>query len=143
MNFLQALNSDISVLIVCNKTGGTIKGDKKTIGELVEVGRRYGMECGKTGHENLKTIIRRSDYGRPKATGECGMRVFQIFSSLDVKRYAREIKFRMTMAKAAFSKKKTIFTSKLDSDVRKKLFKWYIWSIFMVLKLGLFGKYIS
>jgi len=26
MHFLQAINSDISVLIVCNKTGGTIKG---------------------------------------------------------------------------------------------------------------------
>ena len=27
MQFLQAINSDLSVLIVCNKTGGTIKGD--------------------------------------------------------------------------------------------------------------------
>jgi len=31
MHFLQAINSDISVLIVCNKTGGTIKGDIKII----------------------------------------------------------------------------------------------------------------
>ena len=31
MHFLQAINSDLSVLIVCNKTGGTIKGDKKYI----------------------------------------------------------------------------------------------------------------
>ena len=29
MHFLQAIKSDLSVLIVCNKTGGTIKGDKK------------------------------------------------------------------------------------------------------------------
>jgi hypothetical protein len=29
MHFLQAINSDISVLIVCNTTGGTIKGDIK------------------------------------------------------------------------------------------------------------------
>ena len=29
MHFLQSINSDISVLIVCNKTGGTIKGDIK------------------------------------------------------------------------------------------------------------------
>jgi len=57
-----------------------------------------------------------------------------------VKRYAREIKFRMAMAKAAFNRKKTIFTSRLDSDVRKKPLKCYIWSIFMVLKLGHFGK---
>ena len=26
MHFLQAINSDLSVLIVCNKTGGKIKG---------------------------------------------------------------------------------------------------------------------
>ena len=31
MYFLQAINSDISVIIVCNKTGGTIKGDKKNL----------------------------------------------------------------------------------------------------------------
>jgi len=30
MHFLQAINSDLSVLIVCNKTGGT-KGDIKKI----------------------------------------------------------------------------------------------------------------
>ena len=29
MHFLKAIISDLSVLIVCNKTGGTIKGDKK------------------------------------------------------------------------------------------------------------------
>ena len=29
MHFLQAINSDLNVLIVCNKTGGTIKGDIK------------------------------------------------------------------------------------------------------------------
>ena len=29
MHFLQAINSDQSVLTVCNKTGGTIKGDIK------------------------------------------------------------------------------------------------------------------
>ena len=41
MHFLQAINSDISVLIVCNKTGGTIKGDiKKTVGgNIASAGR--------------------------------------------------------------------------------------------------------
>jgi hypothetical protein len=33
------------------------------------------------------------------------------------------------MAKAAFNKKKTLFTSKLDLNLRKKLVKCYIWSI--------------
>jgi hypothetical protein len=95
---------------------------------------------GKTGHENLKTIVRRADYGRPKTTGEGGMRVFQLFSYLDVKQHAREIKFRMAITKTAFNKMKTIFTNKLDSNVRKKLLKCYIWSIFKILKLGHFGK---
>jgi len=40
-----------------------------------------------------------------------------------------EIKSRIAMAKAAFSKKKTLFTSKLDLNLRKKLIKCYIWSI--------------
>ena len=33
------------------------------------------------------------------------------------------------MAKAAFSKKKALFTSTLDLELRKKLVKCYIWSI--------------
>jgi hypothetical protein len=43
-------------------------------------------------------------------------------------RCTREIKVRIAMAKAAFNKK-TIFTSKLDLELRKKLVKCYIWSI--------------
>ena len=33
------------------------------------------------------------------------------------------------MVKVAFNKKKTLFTSKLDLDLRKKLVKCYIWSM--------------
>jgi hypothetical protein len=33
------------------------------------------------------------------------------------------------MAKAEFNKKKNIFTSKLDLNLRKKLVKCYIWSV--------------
>jgi len=40
-----------------------------------------------------------------------------------------EIKSKIAMAKAAFSKKKTLFTSKLDFNLRKKLIKCYIWSM--------------
>jgi len=43
-------------------------------------------------------------------------------------RCTREIKSRIAMAKAAFSKK-TPFTSKLDLILRKKLIKCYIWSM--------------
>jgi len=44
-------------------------------------------------------------------------------------RCTREIKSRIAMAKTAFSKKKTLFTSKLDLNLRKKLIKCYIWSM--------------
>jgi len=46
MHFLQAINSDLSVLIVCNKTGGTIKGDIKKIFQLtISSLQQYGATC--------------------------------------------------------------------------------------------------
>jgi hypothetical protein len=44
-------------------------------------------------------------------------------------RCTREIKARIGMTKAAFNRKKTLFTSKLDLELMKKLVKCYIWSI--------------
>jgi len=40
-----------------------------------------------------------------------------------------EIKCRIAMAKAAFNKKRTLFTRTLDLELRKKLVKCYVWSI--------------
>jgi len=40
-----------------------------------------------------------------------------------------EIKCRIAMAKTAFNKKKTLFTSTLDLELGKKLVKCYVWSI--------------
>jgi hypothetical protein len=40
-----------------------------------------------------------------------------------------EIKCRISMAKAAFNKKRALFTSTLDLELSKKLVKCYIWSI--------------
>jgi hypothetical protein len=57
------------------------------------------------------------------------------------KGYLQEIKSRVAMAIATF-KKKNLFTSTLDLNLRKKLAKCYIWSVVcMVLKLGQFGKF--
>jgi len=42
------------------------------------------------------------------------------------------------MAKAAFNRKRALYTSTLDFELRKKLVKCCIWS--MVLKLGRFGQ---
>jgi len=40
-----------------------------------------------------------------------------------------EIKCRIAMAKATFNKKRALFTSALDLELRKKLLKCYIWGI--------------
>jgi hypothetical protein len=42
--------------------------------------------------------------------------------------YTHGIRFRIDMAKAAFRKKKKLFTSKLELNLRKKLIKCCIWS---------------
>jgi hypothetical protein len=42
---------------------------------------------------------------------------------------ACEIKSWIAMAEAAFNKKRALFTSKMDLELRKKLVKCYIWSI--------------
>jgi endonuclease III-like uncharacterized protein len=44
-------------------------------------------------------------------------------------RWTRKIRHRIHKARAAFSKKKTFFTNKLDLNLRKKVVKCCIWSI--------------
>jgi hypothetical protein len=44
-------------------------------------------------------------------------------------RCTRETKSRIAIAKETFNNMKTLFTSKLDLNLRKKLVKCYIWSI--------------
>jgi hypothetical protein len=44
-------------------------------------------------------------------------------------RYTCEIKCSISMTKATFNKKMTLFTSTLDLELRKKLVKCYVWSI--------------
>jgi hypothetical protein len=57
----------------------------------------------------------------------------EYFSFLDsMKTHARsaqEIKSRLVMTKVAFNEKKSLFTSKLDLNLRKKQADCYIWSI--------------
>ena len=44
-------------------------------------------------------------------------------------RCTREIKYRIVILKAALNRKKTLFISKLELHLRKKLEKCYIWGI--------------
>ena len=52
-----------------------------------------------------------------------------VISASSSRRCTCEIKCRIAMAKAAFNKKRTLFTSTLDLELRKKLVKCYVWSI--------------
>jgi hypothetical protein len=102
------------------------------IHKLIEIGRCYGMEINvekSKSNENFKTTIPSKNYDRPKTTRECG-----IFSYLDSiltndGRCTCKIKCRIGMAKAAFNKKRVLFTSTLDLKMRKKLVKCDIWNI--------------
>ena len=77
-------------------------------------------------NENFKTAIPSNNYDRPKQLEnvEC----FKYLGSLLTNdgRCTCEIKSTIAMAKAAFSKKKTLFASKLDLNLKKKLIKCYI-----------------
>jgi hypothetical protein len=54
-----------------------------------------------------------------------------------------KIESRIAMPKTAFNKKKNLFASKLDLNLRKKLVNYYILSIdYMVLKIGHIGEWI-
>jgi hypothetical protein len=44
-------------------------------------------------------------------------------------KHTQEIKHRIVLAKAALSKKKAFFTSKLDLDLMKKLLRCYFWNV--------------
>jgi hypothetical protein len=84
-------------------------------------------ECGKNEiNENIETTIPSKNYDRPKTTRE-----FESFKYLariltNDERYTCKIKCRIAMVKAAFNKKRTLFTKTLDLELRKKLVKCYI-----------------
>ena len=88
-----------------------------------------GNECGKNkSNENFKTTIPSKTYERQKKLEN--VESFKYLGSILTNdgRCTCEIKCRIAMAKAAFNKKRALFTSTLDLELRKKLVKCYIWS---------------
>ena len=90
-------------------------------------------------NEILRATNHNTCYGRSKQLQK--VKYFNYLGCLiNYARHKHEIKSRMVMAKAAF-KNNTLFTSKKDLNLRKKLLKCYIQSIAcVVLKIGHFGK---
>jgi hypothetical protein len=99
---------------------------------LIEIGRRYGMEMNV---EKTKVMRIPRQPSRIKIMIDQkqleNVEYFNYLGSMITNdaRCTRVIKSRIAMAKAAFNKKKNLFTSKLDLNLRKKLVKFYIWSI--------------
>jgi hypothetical protein len=86
-----------------------------------------GKECGKKqNNENFKTTTPSKNYDRPKQLKN--VEFFKYLGSIFTNggRCTFEIKCKIAMAKAAFNKKRTLFTSTLDFEFRKKLVNCYI-----------------
>jgi hypothetical protein len=83
-----------------------------------------GSECGKN-----KVMIICTDYDISKATGNVKYLNYLGSVATNDAICVPEIKSRIAMANAAFSKKKTLYTSKLDVNLRKKLVQCSIWSV--------------
>jgi hypothetical protein len=89
-----------------------------------------GNKFGKKTNENFKTTIASKTYHRPKQLEN--VKSFKYLGSIltNDERCTCEIKCRFVMAKAAFNKQRTLFfTSTLDFELKKKLVKFYVWSI--------------
>ena len=97
----------------------------------VEIGRYDGIEIN-VGKINVIRISREPPQLQIM-TDEKQVNNVEYFkclgSMINDSRHTRDIETRITMEKAAFNRKKTLFTSKLDLNLRKKLVKCYIWSI--------------
>ena len=102
------------------------------IDKVIESGRCYGMEMNV---EKTKVIwISRQPFQVKIMIDQKRLENVESFKYLgsiltNDGRWPCEIKCRIAMAKAAFNKKRTLFTSTLDLELRKKLVKCYIWSI--------------
>jgi len=102
------------------------------INKLIEIGRCYGKEMNV---EQTK-VIRISRQPSPvkimiNQKQLENVESFKYLGSILTSdgRCTCEIKCRIAMAKAAFNKERTLFTSTLDLELRKKLVKCYVWSI--------------
>jgi len=121
------MNADDLVLMAKEET--VLQG---MIDKLIKIGRCYGMEMNV---EKIK-VMRISRQPSPVTimTDQKqleNVEYFKYFGSMLTNdgRCTCEIKSRIAMAKAAFNKKKTLFTSTLDLNLGKKLVKCYIWSM--------------
>jgi hypothetical protein len=100
--------------------------------KLNEIGRCYGMEMNV--EKTKVTRISRQPYSVKLMIDQKQLENVEFFKYLgnmltNDGRCTCEIKYRIVMAKAELNKKRALFTSKMDLELRKKLVKCYNWSI--------------
>ena len=99
---------------------------------LIDIGSYCGMEINMEETKVMRMPRQPSfaqimiDQVQPEGVECCSYLVGMITNNVICK---REFKYRMAVAKAAFSDKRTVFTGSLDLNLRKKLKKCYIWNI--------------
>jgi len=104
---------------------------QKMVDKLFEIGGCYGMEMNV---EKTKVMrISRQPFRVKIMIDQKQLENVESFKYLgsiltNDGRRTCEIKCRTAMARAAFNKKRALFTSTLDLELRKKLVKCYIWS---------------
>jgi len=102
------------------------------IDKLIEIGRCYGMEMNVEKTKVMRISRQPSPVNIMIDQKQLNnVESFKYLGSILTNdgRCTCEIKCRIAMAKAAFKKKRTLFTSTLDLELRKKLVKCYVWSI--------------
>jgi hypothetical protein len=100
--------------------------------KLIEIGRCYGMEMNVEKTKVLR-ISRQSSPVKIMINQKQleNVESFKYLGNILTNdgRCTCEIKCRIAMAKAAFNKKRNLFTSTLDLELRKTLVTCYVWSI--------------
>jgi hypothetical protein len=102
------------------------------IDKLSEIGRCYGMEINVNKTKVMR--ISRQPFPVKFIIDQKQLKNVKSFSYLgsiltNNGRCTCEIICRIAMAKAAFNKKRSLFTSTLDLELRKNLVKCYVWNI--------------
>jgi len=100
--------------------------------KLIEIGRCYRMEVNVEKTNVMR--ISRQPFPVKIMIDQKQLENVESFKYLCIMltndgRCTCEIKSRIAMAKAAFNKKRALFTTTLDLKLRKKLVKCYIWSV--------------
>jgi len=136
---LQNRRENHSHCEICRRPCVTGQGRKGATGmtdKLIEIGRCYGMEMNV---EKTKVMrISRQPFLIKIMIDQNQLENVECFKYLGSMltndgRCTCEIKCGIAMAKAAFNKKRALFTSTLDLELREKLVKCYIW------KMALYG----